>query len=205
MSFPGSSRYWEQRYSAGGDSGPGSTGGLAPVKASIINRLIASERIESVIEFGCGDGSQLDLATYPSYVGLDVSVSAIERCKERFASDTSKSFFLYEPHAFVDRHRLFHAELALSLEVIFHLVEDELFELHMRHLFSAGDRYVVVCSSNVDIDVGTPQRRHRAFTPWAEREEPAWRLVETIENPLGDWGDAHLGARQDFFVYAKRS
>ena len=57
--FPGSRDYWEQRYSSGSNSGDGSRGKLAEFKAEIINSLVKDKKIESVIEFGCGDGNQL--------------------------------------------------------------------------------------------------------------------------------------------------
>ena len=70
------------------------------------------------MEFGCGDGNQLSLADYPSYVGLDVSKTAVRLCQRRFADDLSKSFFLYDSACFTDRAGLFTADLAVSLDVI---------------------------------------------------------------------------------------
>src|SRR5438874_1182973 len=122
--FPGSASYWEQRYRSGGDSGAGSYGRLADFKAEILNRFVASHGVESVIEFGCGDGNQLSLARYPNYIGLDVSASAIQMCKKRFVEDSSKSFFLYHPDCFVDRQGIFASDLSMSIDVIYHLVED---------------------------------------------------------------------------------
>jgi hypothetical protein len=37
---------------------------------------VAERRIRSVIEFGCGDGNQLGLMRYPSYLGLDIEPCA---------------------------------------------------------------------------------------------------------------------------------
>ena len=55
-----SSKYWENRYKAGGNSGSGSYSNLAIFKAEIINSFVKDNKIESVIEFGCGDGQQLN-------------------------------------------------------------------------------------------------------------------------------------------------
>jgi hypothetical protein len=63
--FPGSADYWERRYAEGGDSGHGSYGRFAEFKAEVLNRFVAEQRIESIVEFGCGDGNQLTLASYP--------------------------------------------------------------------------------------------------------------------------------------------
>jgi hypothetical protein len=55
---------------------------------------------------------------------------------------TPRRVVLYDPHYFVDHQGLFRAELGLSLEVIFHLVEDDVFDVYMRHLFASATRFV---------------------------------------------------------------
>src|SRR5580698_5815352 len=96
LGFNGSVSFWERNYARGGTSGSGSYGEFAKAKADILNKFVNEHDINSVIEFGCGDGHQLSLADYPSYVGLDVSRSAVKLCKRRFADDPTKSFFLYD-------------------------------------------------------------------------------------------------------------
>src|SRR5258706_45661 len=90
--FRGSGRYWESRYVSGGTSGAGSYGVQAEYKASFLNSFVADNNVRTVVEFGCGDGNQLRLAAYPSYLGLDVSSKAVHMCIEAFRSDQSKSF-----------------------------------------------------------------------------------------------------------------
>jgi hypothetical protein len=80
LAFPGSGSFWEAVYREGGTSGPGSYGRLAEFKAEILNEFVRTKEIHSVIEFGCGDGAQLQLASYPEYVGVDVATGSIERC-----------------------------------------------------------------------------------------------------------------------------
>src|SRR5947207_1460070 len=176
--FSGSASYWEQRYRGGGDSGAGSYGRLADFKAEILNRFVAAHAVESVIEFGCGDGNQLSLARYPKYIGMDVSASAIQMCKKRFVEDLSKSFFLYHPDCFVDRQGIFASDLSLSLDVIYHLVEDRIFDTYMRHLFGAGRRFVAVYSTNEDSSTDDAHVKHRQFTRWVEQNALASRLLE---------------------------
>lgn len=76
--------YWQERYCTDGNSGAGSYGVLAEYKAEVI------------IEFGCGDGSQLKLMNYKKYIGSDVARSAIDICCSIFKNDGSKSFYSYE-------------------------------------------------------------------------------------------------------------
>jgi hypothetical protein len=181
-SFPGCKKYWEDRYRSGGTSGTGSYGRLAEFKAEVINQFVAENAVGSVIEFGCGDGNQLSLAQYPTYIGLDVSPTAIGLCKKRFAADRSKSFFCYDPDCFVDHHGLFSADLALSLEVIFHLVEDGVYEQYLRHLFSSAKQFVIAYTSNHDQTTSDVHVRHRHVTAWVERNLPNWTLMKQVEN-----------------------
>jgi len=200
--FRDSIAYWERRYSRGGDSGPGSRGRLALFKAEVVNDFVQKQGVGSVIEFGCGDGAQLALARYPSYTGLDVSRTALRRCRERFADDPTKSFFLYDPSCFVDHQGVLRADLALSLDVIFHLVEDGVFELYMRHLFSSATRFVLIYSKDDDQRATVGHVRNRRFTPWVEQNLPGWLLIERIQNEYPWQGDLASGSESEFFIYA---
>lgn len=136
--FAGSAQYWERRYVRGGDSGSGSYGKLAKFKADVLNQFVARHNVQNVIEFGCGDGNQLQLAHYSQYLGFDISPTAVARCRERFRNDPHKSFRLMSEYAGEQ------GDLSLSLDVIYHLVEDEVFEDYMRTLFAASRRYVII-------------------------------------------------------------
>jgi SAM-dependent methyltransferase len=173
-----SSAYWENRYSQGETSGPGSFGRLAEFKAETLNGFVAKMDVRSVIEFGCGDGAQLALAEYPRYVGIDVAESSIFACRQRFAADTTKSFWLASEMP-VNLGRL---DLVLSLDVIYHLVEDKVFEAYMRSLFAHAGRFVVIYSSNKVEASDALHVRHRLFTRWIEVHEPQWRKTGYIRN-----------------------
>jgi SAM-dependent methyltransferase len=203
--FGGSQKYWEKRYAMGGTSGAGSYGKWAEFKAQVVNSFVRDYKIPSVIEFGCGDGNQLSLANYPVYIGLEVSKTAIKLCKERFKNDETKSFFLYEPDCFVDRCSVFRAELALSLDVIYHLVEDRTFELYMNHLFSAAKKFVIIYSTDTDINrpFQAPHVKHRNFFEWIKKNLPEWNLLRKIPNEYGFGRDNQTESFADFFIYEK--
>jgi hypothetical protein len=189
--FEGSAGYWDRRYKLGSDSGAGSYGRSAAHKAEFVNGFVAEHGIESVIEFGCGDGNQLSLASYPHYLGFDVSVEAIRTCSARFQGDSTKQFKLVEEYA-GER-----ADLTLSLDVIFHLVEDPVFDSYMRLLFDAADRYVIVYATNTGrrTPLDRAHVRHRRFTDWtAMRSE--WTLMQ---QPTG----AAIRRRAAFFVFER--
>ena len=197
--FSNSASYWEKRYSSGGTSGPGSYRHLAMFKADVLNRFVAEHQIETVIEFGCGDGNQLGLASYPAYRGFDVSATAVEMCKKRFSGDATKTFGVMSEYAGEQ------ADLALSLDVIFHLVEDEVFESYMRTLFSAACRFVIIYSSNTgDIgEVTSVHVKHRRFTDFVAEHFPRWRLYRKIENEFEYDGVDEESSFSDFYVYER--
>lgn len=195
--FPGSAAYWEKRYSAGANSGVGSYGLFAEFKAEILNEFVARHQVETVIEFGCGDGNQLTRAKYPEYLGIDVSSTAISTCRELFRDDGSKRFMLSSQYAGE------HAELALSLDVIYHLVEDQVFEAYMRTLFNAGRRCIIVYSSDTDDNRGFDglHVRHRKFTKWVLENVRTHKLVRHVPNRYPYQGDYRKGSFADFFIY----
>jgi hypothetical protein len=197
--FQGSGDYWEDRYVSGGNSGPGSYNRLAKFKAHFLNDFVRRNDVSSVIEFGSGDGAQLELAEYPEYIGVDVSKAAVEATRSRFASDASKRF--YESLELPPGTQ---SDLSLSLDVIFHLVEDPVFERYMRDLFDAATRFVIIYSSNVRERSTAPHVRHRRFTDWVERERPAFVLKERVANPYPfDENDPDNTSFADFYVFER--
>lgn len=198
--FLGSLDYWESRYRSDGDSGPGSFGRLADFKARVLNDFVREHDIRTVIELGCGDGNQLDLAEYPSYTGVDVSLEAIERCRARFGTDQTKRFMLLDQLGAREK-----AELALSLDVIYHLVEDGVLEAHFRTLDRLATRYVILYTSDGTPQVDHPVKphvRHRPIQDDVIRLLPHWRLISHIPNPY-PWDPSDPSTSfADFFVYA---
>jgi SAM-dependent methyltransferase len=199
--FPGSASFWDNRYREGGTSGPGSYGRLAEFKAEILNEFVQTKDIRSVIEFGCGDGAQLELAVYPEYVGVDVANVSIEHCSARFAHDPTKRFYLADTLP----KTLGTFDLALSLDVIFHLVEDPVFDSYMRSLFARSERHVVIYSSNYDALTEAPHVRHRKFTAWIEENARDWQVAGFVPNRFPfdrnrpeetSFADFHFFARQ---------
>ena len=197
--FEGSAKYWDDRYARGGLSGAGSAGKFAEFKAEVLNEFVRVRGIQSVIEFGCGDGRQLAIASYPRYLGFDVSAEAVNLCRNRFKDDDSKTFLLLGDYSGQ------RADLSLSLDVIYHLVEDDVFESHMRTLFDSSQRWVIVYASNRD-DTDRAEAahvRHRMFTRWVETNRPEWLLRETIPNRYPYTGDFRLGSFADFFIFER--
>lgn len=197
--FSGSARYWDQRYTKGGTSGAGSYGRLAQFKAEVLNRFVDENKIGSVVELGCGDGNQLALFRFPRYLGVDISPAAIARCRDRHGNDSTKTFRL-APELGSER-----GQLALSLDVIYHLVEDSVFENYMRQLFAASDRFVGIYSSDFDAYTDSPHVRHRAVRKWVEKHMPEWELVAMEKNRHPLTSDPENESFADFYFFERRS
>lgn len=198
--FVDSAKYWENRYVKGGTSGAGSYNHLASFKAKIINEFVESNNIQKVIEWGCGDGNQLSLARYPEYVGYDVSQEAIRRCAEMFSQDSTKRFVWSGANDFVSLEK---ADLSLSLDVLYHLVEDSVYELYMQRLFESSDKYVCIYSCNFEKEHAA-HVRCRKFTDYVEAEFKEWRLVDFIPNeyPYNE-SEPDGTSWSDFYIYEK--
>ena len=197
--FPGSTEYWKRRYESGGSSGTGSYNALAEFKANVLNSFVQENNIETVIEYGCGDGNQLRLAEYPSYIDFDVSPVAISRCNKIFSNDKTKDFKLMDEYA----GKI--AQLTLSLDVIYHLIEDNIFIEYMGRLFSSSKRFVIIYSSNTDDNRDNRARhvKHRRFSEWIKKTQPQWKLLQYIKNKYPYTGDGKKGFISDFFIYKR--
>lgn len=198
LRFKDSASYWDKRYRLGGDSGEGSYGEFAGYKSRVLNQFVAQHTIKSVVEFGCGDGHQLSLATYPRYLGVDISSRAIDRCKSRFAGDLSKTFVVLSQY--VGQR----AELALSLDVLFHLVEDEVYDDYLDRLFSSALRYVVVFSTSVPGGVTSLRHvRHRNVESDLNERFPLFRRMVDQEANLPPPVPVKSGPQTRFFLYER--
>jgi SAM-dependent methyltransferase len=191
-----SATYWEGRYRGGGNSGAGSYGRLADFKAAFVNAFVDLNAVTRVIEFGCGDGNQFSLLSIPHYTGVDVSATVLRQCRVGF------------PHRlFVDPAELADipmAGLGLSMDVIFHLTEDAVFEEYMQSLFGLSTDYVIIYSSDCDVRSPDQHVRHRLVSDHVRRTFPAWALLARVPNiyPF-DPRRPHDTSFSDFMVFGR--
>lgn len=173
MSEFNSKNYWQNRYKNGGSSGSGSYGDEAVKKAEYINKIIDKYNIKSVNDYGHGDGNQLKhMKEVDSYTGYDVSIDARNKCLSMF-TDNNKYKFIDDTSKFKK------ADLALSLDVIYHLVEDDVYHDYMDKLFSIGD-IVLIYSNNKDCSAGANSHiKNREFVSYVKTHYPDFFLKET--------------------------
>jgi SAM-dependent methyltransferase len=184
--------YWQKRYASGRNSGAGSYGQNAIYKSKIINQIINKYNITSAIEFGCGDGNNALLYNIEKYTGLDVSSKAIELCNARHIRDdeiNKKQFYTmdhWNPRE--------SAELTMSIEVLFHLTEDDIYEAYLNELCGYSNKYVLIFSSNETNPNTASHVKHRKFTD----DLFNLKLIEKIETDRNKYD-----MFSDFYLYEK--
>lgn len=197
--FHGSENYWVTRYESGGNSGAGSYNELSQFKAEVINKFVVEKGVKTIIEYGCGDGNQLKLSDYPSYIGFDVSQDAIFLCMNIFENDHKKKFNLQK------NYKGETAQLTLSLDVVYHLIEDQVFTGYMERLFDTAEVYVIIYSSNTELQEYEQSMhvKHRKFTDWVQNNRCEWKLQQHIPNRHPPTINKNTGSSADFYIYEK--
>lgn len=202
MSF-NSREYWEKRYKMGSNSGSGSYGRLCEYKSMIINNFIKENNIESVIDFGCGDGNQLSYFNCDSYIGYDVSPTIIEKCKDLFKYDITKEFYL------MDEYDMAKYDLSISLDVIYHLTEEEEFINYLKNLFLSSNKFVIIYSSNeITVDNASEHIKERNFTKWIKENVNDFVFIKKIKNKYKykkEVEDFLNTSISDFFIYKNKN
>lgn len=187
--FTTSESYWRRRYAFGGNSGAGSRGASARYKAEFVNAFVIKHEIMSLLDIGCGDGLNASLLNVPSYCGVDIAPTALKLAQARCAGQ-GKSFTSVIPDAASD--------MTLSMDVVYHLVEDDAFADHIRVLGLAR-RYCLIYGTDF-VAVPMAHIRHRQVTAAFLERHSGWELLDRIANPLyEDWQHPH------FMIFAHRS
>ena len=90
----------------------------------------------------------------------------------------------------------------MSLNVIYHLVENDIFEDYMTQLFTLATQYVIIYASNKDESTADSHVRHRCFTDWVETHKPDFRLMNVIKNKYPfNWKHPNDTSFADFYIF----
>jgi len=182
-----SAEYWQNRYKndrhmfLGDGSGAGSQGEEAAYKGFVINHWLEKHELRTITELGCGSGENLKLYNIPiSYCGYDVSPEAIKLCEEKFDKHRNRLKYLFTTDInMID----YEADVCLSLDVWYHLVEDEVFNDYCKLLFEVGKwNYIIIYSTDTDsqfTEDGHPLAKHVRFRPVLDKvkEYPQWEVL----------------------------
>jgi len=192
--------YWELSYVNGGNSGVGSYGRLAEFKAEVVNRLIQERGLKHIVDWGFGDGNQLKLFVVDRYTGIDVSRTAVSRAQQEWEGDAAKRFFHSSELPLQDQ-----GDLALSFDVLYHLIEDSVFNRYMNNLLESSSDCVLIYSSNKKAKkIEGHHVMDREFTSWMEEHGRQFELVEKIKNRYPyDPQDPENTSSADFWLYRR--
>ena len=80
-----------------------------------------------------------------NYTCIDVSETVIEKCKSIYFNDNKKKFINDEN---IDNIR---ADLVLSCDVIYYLIEDNIYLKYMKNLFQMSNKYVIIYSRDNEL------------------------------------------------------
>jgi hypothetical protein len=106
---------------------------------------------------------------------------------------------VYEPEKFIPNESL-KSDVALSLDVLYHIVEEDKYHKYLQDLFSLGKKYVVVYSTNFNLEE-TEHVLHRKFTEDVKRFKD-WSLTEEVNNPFP--GNGEQESMANFFIFEKK-
>lgn len=135
---------------------------------------------ETCTQTGSFDSANAALYAIPNFTGVDLSFEMVSRCRAAFADKENWQFLTLDEFSRIDSR----FDLTMSLDVIYHLIEDDVFDRYMNMLFSRARRNVLIYSSNHDEQAPARHVTHREYGRWIAKHRPTWRLRETMEHPF---------------------
>tara|TARA_S200000501_G_scaffold284356_1_gene268624 strand:- start:1218 stop:1859 length:642 start_codon:yes stop_codon:yes gene_type:complete len=181
--FINSSQYWEDRYYYGGNSGSGSYYKNAAEKADYLNAKIDQLDIDTIVDIGCGDGNNLKLFKIQNYYGFDVSKTIISQNKREFKNDRSKQFLIIDENFDENLSNIRNQEnikkiICVSFDVIGHLVEDEIYDNHLKSFDLVNPDYLIISNFDVETeyDLSVPHIKGRNYP--RDLLNRGWKLVD---------------------------
>ena len=190
--------YWDKRYrSRNGDtittgSGLGSSGDAITKRIKQIEKHV--DGVDSILDVGCGDMNVglaiIDLFPNAKYLGLDSSKYLIDKLKEQL-SDIEFEYIKTSKF----KHT---SELVLCFDVLYHIVDDDEYELMLESLKNSWSKYLIIITDNkdgTDADENSDYMKKRVFDPTFFSKD---YIVETdIENEL------ELGSSIAMYIFKK--
>jgi predicted O-methyltransferase YrrM len=191
-----SNKFWDKRYKTGGNSGKGSYSNFATFKGNIVNSVIMNNSdIKTIVDYGVGDGNQLTYFNLENinYIGLDVSEFIINKCKKIYNNDIHKQFLICDKINFNNLK----CDLVLSLDVLYHLIEDHEFIGYLNNLFKISNKFVIIYANNIDKTHTAEHVKFRNFTNYIKQNFKEWILIKHIINPYKNESPS------DFYIFEK--
>ncbi|MDP8246275.1 MAG: class I SAM-dependent methyltransferase [Candidatus Hinthialibacter antarcticus] len=169
--------WWDSRYATGGNSGAGSYGANYMFKRDYINAVVRRFEVKSVIDLGCGDGYQIKEIDVEAYQGVDISASVVNRCRKLYENQPAFSFNVYDE---IEMERY---DLAMSLDVLYHVVEPDQYGLYLNRLVSHSGLILIYANATPRSD-NTAHMLFRDHIAEIQKRAVSARIIEKVMNPL---------------------
>jgi predicted TPR repeat methyltransferase len=173
-------------------SGSGSRGELARFKIDYINSFIKENNIKSMIDFGCGDLQVSSQFEIDDYLGVDIVAHTHPSLIKSKNYNTTIS-------RFDDFLREEKAELCTCLDVLYHILHDELEYLNdtIRNILEHSTKYVIIYAQDSNNSSYNNWRGHMHNSPWRQIiEKENVKLISEQKEPMP-------GSSARFFIYEK--
>lgn len=189
--------YWEARHRARLGTPAARIGPIGSMKIRVVNRLYEQFGVATHMDFGCDDGRLLEHIHAERFVGVDISGTLLRNLKNKFPDESRWKFIHVK-----ELDAAYPCDLVTSLDVVHHLVEDQIFAAYMKRLFKFATKVVCIYSSDHEFSGGARHVRYRDFAAYIAQHFPGWQLTETIENPNVSKEEQKLGIPPSrFFIY----
>lgn len=180
-------RYWEKHYATGGTSGEGSIGSIREWKWEQI-RSIAGE-VDNVVDVGCGDLSFWNDTLPPTYTGIDISSTIVEKHRKRHPAATFIVANAAIPQAVSGR-------IVLCMDMLFHIMDDEVFRGILMNLGRYAREWIFVYTWRVNPLEAQETRRYVS-----DKLLRQGRLVSAMRARMGSTSDYDYQTYRPFADY----
>mmetsp|Transcript_39926 Transcript_39926/g.99901 ORF Transcript_39926/g.99901 Transcript_39926/m.99901 type:complete len:143 (-) Transcript_39926:164-592(-) len=109
-----------------------------------------------------------------------MSPTVIKQTARLFRDDPTKSFIRYDPSSFVDNSCALSGDLALSLDVLFHFVQKDMYHQYLCHLFDAARKYVAIYAIDEELPRLAAHVKTRKFSQWVNTYAQEFELIQHI-------------------------
>lgn len=171
-------KIWEDRYVNKGNSGFGSyQKDLYDYKLGFVRDVITQYNIKTVFDYGCGDGHVVSEIIagrdVDSYIGIDLSPYIIEQNRKKYKD---KIYYTLEEYNF-DQKETF--DLVISLDVIYHIMEEAFYYETLSKLFELSKKYVLIYAVDKDLLYSG----HMHFRRFTNKIPNNYKLVKSEKTP----------------------
>ena len=172
------------------NSGLGSRGGLLKFKVDFVNKFVKDYGVNSILDLGCGDLQFASQLIVDKYTGVDIVDHA--HPKSLAAKDFKTTVSRFDE---LDEHD--DAELCMSIDVLYHILRDEVDYLHatLDNLFNKSTKYILVYAQDPKNTTVSDNGNHICNSQWKSYlEEKNITSIYEQETPMA-------GSGAKFFAY----